>query len=97
MQRNGLMTSLLEWLADDRSISDSVARRLLQHGATYVERPAFDNPSHIDYLIGKSCFLVRAKPSDELDTLAGHIGYAMELDDHQLTVIALRRATARGV
>jgi hypothetical protein len=90
------MTNLLEWLADDRSISDQSARRLLQHGATYVERPAFSNPSHIDYLIGKSCFLVRAKPSDELDTLAGHVGYAMELDDHQLAVVALRRMTARG-
>ena len=88
--------NLTEFLADEQRWPVHVASRRLSDAALHVERCAFSSPQLIDYLIGKTCFLGHHDPARELDCAAQHVGYALELDDHQTAVIALRRMTARG-
>ena len=93
--------TLLEWFAHEHGVETAGGaawcRNTLERGAGFVEPAEYFNSQTIDYLIGKSAFLNRYDPQRVLEPItAQHVGFAIELDDHQTAVIALRRMTARG-
>ena len=77
------------------TLADIVPARLLNRGAEFIERPAYDAPQSIDILIGRSGYLCGYPRHEFRHNNWQLAGWTREADDHELAVIALRQQAAR--